>query len=740
MDCEDIEECADISSAASSWKYPSKVVLAFCAARCSFENVFTDKLDQELTYLKGVGPTKSELLKKELGLASIRDMLMDYPFRYEDRTLVTPIAELKGDNQVVQLRGVIENLTVVGGGRKKRLTGKLRDQTGKVELVWFRGIKWLKENLKTNTPYTVYGRASRFRSKINIAHPEVELYNPKKPSSTTFVPVYRSTERLSASGMDSKGRRKVMKAIFEQLSAKDLPEHLPEYLVRKMRLLPYHKAIATIHFPVNSNALLEAERRLKFEELLLLQLDVVKHYKARRITENGHVFESIGPLFNTFYRDHLSFELTGAQKRVLKEIRQDFKTGIQMNRLLQGDVGSGKTIVALMAMLMSIDNGFQGCLIAPTEILSQQHFQSLQSICKGLDLRIGLLTGSVKGTHRKELLKLLRLGEIHILVGTHALLEDHVQYQNLGMVIIDEQHRFGVAQRARLWEKGRDKKPHVLVMTATPIPRTLHMTIYGDLDVSTIDELPPGRKPITTLHKTEYHRPKLIKFIKQEITKGRQVYVVYPLIEESAKLDLEDLNNGYEKLLHHFSPPEYQISVVHGRMKQEEKDFEMQRFVEGKTQIMVATTVIEVGVNVPNASLMIIENSERFGLAQLHQLRGRVGRGAEKSYCVLMSSYRLSEEAKERLSTMVRTQNGFEIAEVDLHLRGPGSIEGTQQSGLPMLRIAHLTRDREIMLTARKIAERILDQDPELDAAHHAKLKQYLKKYTKRSRDWSRIS
>lgn len=701
--------------------------------------MYTSQLDQEVTYLKGVGPTKSELLKKELGIKTVRDLVLSFPFRYEDRTQVTKLADITVHNQVVQLRGVIEQFSLLGAGRKKRLVATFSDGTGRIELIWFRSIKWIQENLKTNTPYMVYGRATRFRSKINIAHPEVELVKDQQ-KATSFVPVYPSTDRLSSAGLDSKGRRKIMRNILTKFDLKELGEPLPAYLIKKLRLLPHAQAVAQIHFPRDNKALAEAERRLKFEELLLLQLDIVRHYQARKNAESGNPFPTIGRYFNTFYSKHLGFELTGAQKRVLKEIRKDLSKGIQMNRLLQGDVGSGKTIVALMVMLMAIDNGFQACLIAPTEILAQQHLASLRETCEGLGIRIALLTGSVKGKQRKELLKLLQLGEIHILVGTHALIEGHVLYKNLGLVVIDEQHRFGVAQRARLWDKGKNKKPHVLVMTATPIPRTLAMTVYGDLDVSVIDELPPGRKPITTTHRTEYHRPDIIKFMHSEIAKGRQIYVVYPLIEESASLDLEDLNNGYEKLIHHFPKPKFQISVVHGRMKQQEKDFEMQRFVEGKTQIMVATTVIEVGVNVPNASVMVIENSERFGLAQLHQLRGRVGRGAEKSYCILVSSYRLSEDAKQRLSTMVRTQNGFEIAEVDLELRGPGSIEGTQQSGLPVLRIANLIKDQEILRTARNIAERILEKDPKLEAPHHAGLKQYMEKYMRRKRDWSRIS
>ncbi len=703
-------------------------------------SLYIPLLERELTYIKGVGPRKSELLKNELGIHSIRDLLVDYPFRYEDRTQYTQVSDINEDNQVVQLKGVIKGFSLQGGGRKKRLVGKFTDGTGSIELIWFRSIKWIQDNLSINQPYTVYGRASRFRSRINIAHPEIELFSDQKKTSATFVPVYKSTERLGASGLDSKGRRKVIANILEMVSPQDLKEHLPLYLVKKLRFLPYHEALRNIHFPGSNELLREAERRLKFEEFFYFQLDIVRHYQTRKLHEQGALFPLIGSYFNRFYNEFLKFELTGAQKKVLKEIRKDLNSGIQMNRLLQGDVGSGKTIVALMSALIAIDNGYQACLVAPTEILAQQHLQSLCEETKGLGLRISLLTGSVKGKPRKELLRLLQLGEIHILVGTHALFEDPVIFHQLGLAIIDEQHRFGVAQRARLWEKGKEHRPHILVMTATPIPRTLHMTIYGDLDVSVIDELPPGRKPITTLHKTEYRRPEVVKFMQKEIEKGHQIYIVYPLIEESEKLELEDLNNGYEKLLLAFPKPKYQISVVHGRMKPADKDAEMQRFVTGTTHIMVATTVIEVGVNVPNASVMLIENSERFGLSQLHQLRGRVGRGATQSYCILMSSFRLSEDAKERLATMVRTNNGFEIAEVDLRLRGPGSIEGTQQSGLPELKIASITRDADILHTARQIAMRILSQDPDLLQPHHETLRAYLKKYVKSAKDWSRIS
>ena len=631
-------------------------------------------------------------------------------------------------------------MSSVGEGRKKRLVGRLRDDTGMLELVWFSGAHWLEKQLDVGKEYVVYGRINSFKGKLSMPHPEMEEAKPEKiEKAATFAPVYPSTEKLNTKGLDARNRRRIMKSLLEKIKPADIPENLPAYLVQKFRFPSRYDALRRIHFPKAEQELQAARNRLKFEELFFLQLRLLQ-IRRRRDAIKGFNFERVGEAFMHFYNEKLPFELTGAQKRVLREIRRDLGRGVQMNRLLQGDVGSGKTIVGLMSMLIAIDNGFQTCLMAPTEILAQQHYKSISDYLEGMDLRVGFLSGSVKGKKRRELLAALEAGEIHILIGTHALLEPPVVFQNLGLAITDEQHRFGVAQRAKLWKKSQPYPPHVLVMTATPIPRTLAMTLYGDLDVSVIDELPPGRKEIKTVHKNENNRMRVIGFMRQEIAKGRQIYVVFPLIEESEKLDLQNLQDGYEALQREFPMPEYQISVVHGRMKPADKDFEMQRFLEKKTQIMVATTVIEVGVNVPNASVMVIENTERFGLSQLHQLRGRVGRGAEQSYCILMSSFKLSKEGKERIATMVRTNNGFDIAEADLRLRGPGNIEGTQQSGILNFRIADLARDGRILQTAREVAARILDDDPKLERPEHHPVRWYLEKYGKQLKGWSRIS
>ena len=697
-------------------------------------------LDSDISYLKGVGPKRAELLNKELSIFTCGDLLQQYPHRYIDKTQFHKINTLHQDSGEVQLRGILRRLTPVGEGRKKRLSGRFRDETGAIDLVWFSGVNYLYKQLEVGKEYVIYGRVNAFRDKLSIPHPEMELANPEKiKKAASFAPVYPSTEKLNSKGLDARNRRRIMGALLEKLRPEDLPENLPPYLVRKFRFPSRYEAMRAIHFPKSEEQLQQARNRLKFEELFFLQLRLLQ-IRRRRDAIKGFNFEQVGEQFMHFFNHKLPFELTGAQKRVLKEIRRDLGKGIQMNRLLQGDVGSGKTIVGLMTMLLAIDNGFQACLMAPTEILAQQHYHSISAYLKGMDLNVGFLSGSVKGKKRKVLLEALKNGEIHILIGTHALLEPPVAFSNLGLAITDEQHRFGVAQRAKLWKKSNPCPPHVLVMTATPIPRTLAMTLYGDLDVSVIDELPPGRKAIQTLHKTENNRLRVIGFMREEIAKGRQVYVVYPLIEESETLDLQNLQDGYEALRREFPPPGYQISVVHGRMKPKDKDFEMQRFVEGKTQIMVATTVIEVGVNVPNASVMIIENTERFGLSQLHQLRGRVGRGAEQSFCILMSSFKLSKESKERIQTMVRTNNGFDIAEADLRLRGPGNIEGTQQSGILNFRIADLARDGRILQTAREVAARILDDDPKLERPEHHPIQWFLDKHGKKLKGWSRIS
>ncbi|MEM9823240.1 MAG: ATP-dependent DNA helicase RecG [Bacteroidota bacterium] len=698
-------------------------------------------LENPIEFLKGVGPKKGDLLRKEIGVFTFRDLLMQFPFRYVDKTKFNRIRDINSESETVQIKGILRRIDVMGEGRKRRLVGRLRDETGVLELVWFKGIHWLEKNLNIGGEYVVFGKINNFRGHITLPHPEIEpvsLSNTK--SALSFAPVYPSTEKLNAKGLDPKGRRKLMQVLLEKVGPKELPENLPEYLLKKFHFPAHFQAVRHIHFPKNQKELDAAMMRLKFEELFFLQLRLLQIRKRRKNVVKGFTFPKVGDYFHRFFKEKLPFELTNAQKRVIREIRRDLGLGIQMNRLLQGDVGSGKTIVGLMCMLIAIDNGFQASLMAPTEILAQQHFQSISEYLEGLGLEVAFLSGSVKGKKRAALLERLAAGEIHILIGTHALIEDPVVFQNLGLAITDEQHRFGVAQRAKLWLKSHPYPPHILVMTATPIPRTLAMTLYGDLDVSVIDELPPGRKHIQTLHKTENNRLRVFGFMREEIAKGRQIYVVYPLIEESATLDLKNLEEGYESLSREFPIPQYQISVVHGRMKAKDKDFEMQRFVKGETQIMVATTVIEVGVNVPNASVMVIENTERFGLSQLHQLRGRVGRGAEQSYCILMSSFKLSKEARERINTMVRTNNGFDIAEADLKLRGPGNMEGTQQSGILNFRIADLARDGQLLQTAREIAARILEKDPDLSRAEHARLKAYLALHGKKLKLWSRIS
>ncbi|MBT8191268.1 MAG: ATP-dependent DNA helicase RecG [Bacteroidia bacterium] len=695
-------------------------------------------LEKEITYVKGIGPVKADIMDQELGIKTVHDLVLNFPFRYIDKSEVRLIKDMT-PNETVQTRGTLISKSVIKGKRQSRLTAVLKDSSGFLELIWFKGIKWINDKLVLNREYYVYGRTSTFKGSMSIAHPEMEAVKPGVHKRSSFEPVYSSTEKLNNLGFDSKARRRILKNIIPKLTAADFPENLPDYILQKLKLIPKYQAVQWLHFPPDSNALSEAKKRLKFEEVLYFQLRILYNKELRKLKIKGHPFLEIGKYFNKFYNEKLSFELTDAQKKVIKEIRADLGSGLQMNRLLQGDVGSGKTIVALFCMLISKDNGYQSVLMAPTEILAQQHFNSITESISGLGLRVAFLSGNVKGKVRNEILRLLKSGDLDILIGTHAVLEKPVQFENLGLAIIDEQHRFGVMQRSKLWLKGKDNPPHVLVMTATPIPRTLAMTIYGDLEVSVIDELPPGRKDIKTVHRTEKYRPQVIEFMHQQIKLGRQIYVVFPLIEESSKLDLENLQQGYDKLLHFFPPPEYKLSVVHGKMKPADKDIEMQRFAQSKTQIMVATTVIEVGVNVPNASVMIIENTERFGLSQLHQLRGRVGRGAEQSYCILMSSYKLSEDARTRISTMVSTNDGFKIAEVDLEIRGPGDIEGTQQSGIMDFKVFNIIFDQDILNKARTIAQRILDKDPYLESAPNLRFKQYLSKMKDGSTHWGRI-
>ena len=699
-------------------------------------------LDAPVGSLKGVGPARAELLQKELGAFTYGDLVFRYPFRYVDKTRFVPIRELHKESGEVQLKGILRQVRVFGEGRKRRLVARLRDETGSIELVWFKGVYWLEKSLVVGKQYVVYGRINEFNDRLNMPHPEIEEVGEKnKAEANTFAPVYSSTEKLNSKGLDNKARRRMMKQIFdEKIDPSHLPENLPRYVREKLKLPDRFDAIRALHFPTNQQQLDDARRRMKFEELFFLQLRLLKLRKHRRDSIRGHVFQHIGDHFNQFYKDVLPFELTKAQKRVLKEIRKDLGSGVQMNRLLQGDVGSGKTVVGLMCMLMALDNGYQAVMLAPTQILAQQHFDGISEYLQGMNVNVAFLSGSTTQRQRRELDAGLRDGSIHILVGTHAILEDWVTFQKLGLAITDEQHRFGVKQRAKLWNKSRPEPPHVLVMTATPIPRTLAMTLYGDLDVSVIDELPPGRKPVTTVHRNENHRMRVFGFLREELAKGRQAYIVYPLIEESETLDLKNLQEGYEAISREFPLPDYAVSIVHGRMKPDDKEYEMQRFKRGETQIMVATTVIEVGVNVPNASVMIIENTERFGLSQLHQLRGRVGRGAEQSYCILMASFKLSAEGRERIQTMCRTNNGFEIAEADLKLRGPGNIEGTQQSGLMNLTIANLAQDGKILQTAREVARRILDDDPFLQKPVHFPVKQYTLEHEKRTKGWGRIS
>lgn len=692
-----------------------------------------------IEYLKGVGPQRGVLLRKELNIHRYGDLLNFYPNRYIDRTRYYKINQLQNNNAEVQVIGKIIHIKTVGEKTKSRLVATFVDDTGEMELVWFQGQKWIRESLKINTPYVVFGKTTQFGSTFNMAHPEMELLEEHKASlRSAMQPVYPSTEKLAQRGITNKTVNKLMQQLFLEVRSV-FTETLPHYLIDELKLLPKNEAVFNIHFPKSAELLQKAQFRLKFEELFFIQLQLITKNLIRKHKIKGHPFEKVGENFNDFYNNHLPFDLTNAQKRVLKEIRNDLGSHAQMNRLLQGDVGSGKTIVALMCMLLAKDNGFQSCLMAPTEILATQHFNGLVELSKELNISIQLLTGSTKASGRKIIHETLENGSLDILIGTHALLEDKVQFHNLGLAIIDEQHRFGVEQRSKLWQKN-DIPPHVLVMTATPIPRTLAMSLYGDLDISVIDEMPPGRKSIQTVHRFDSNRLKVWKFLRDEIAKGRQIYIVYPLIQESEKMDYKDLMDGYESISRDFPLPQYSISILHGKMKPADKEAEMQRFVAGKTNIMIATTVIEVGVNVPNASVMVIESAERFGLSQLHQLRGRVGRGAEQSYCILMTGFKLSNDTKTRIDTMVRTNDGFEIAEVDLKLRGPGDIMGTQQSGVLNLQIADLVKDRDILMLARNHAIRLLKEDAPMAKPEHAIMRQVFIELGKKKNIWNYIS
>ena len=696
-------------------------------------------LDRPIEYLKGIGPQRAEVLKKELNIFLYKDLLTYFPFRYVDRTKFHTISEASDEMPFIQLRGFLLKMDLVGQKNTKRLVVLFKDNTGIIELVWFKSYNWVSKQLKLGAEYIVFGKPSLFNGKFNIPHPEISVITEDLlKQQSAFQSVYNSTEKLKLFGLDSEGIRKAQRNLLIQLQITDIQENLSNELINDYHLMSRFEAFKFIHFPNSNKQIKEATLRLKFEELFYIQLRLLKINKIRANTVKGFVFSKVGILFNDFFKLHLPFELTNAQKRVIKEIRLDMGSGRQMNRLLQGDVGSGKTLVALMSMLLALDNDFQTCLMAPTEILAQQHFETFKHFLKSINIKVALLTGSSKIKNRRIIHQQLLDGEINILIGTHALIEDVVQFKNLGLVVIDEQHRFGVAQRAKLRAKN-SCPPHMLIMTATPIPRTLAMTFYGDLDTSIIDELPPGRKPIKTIHYLETHRLRVIGFIKEQIALGKQIYVVYPLIKESEKLDYQNLQQGYDDLVQEFKPPNYQISILHGKLTHDQKEFEMRRFIEHQTQIMVATTVIEVGVNIANASVMIIESAERFGLSQLHQLRGRVGRGADQSYCVLMTGYKLGQDSRLRMETMVRTNDGFEISEVDLKLRGPGDIEGTQQSGVLDLKLANLAQDGQILQLARQAAQSILDEDVNFELEKNKVFENELVLLQKNKPNWSKI-
>ncbi|WP_287827610.1 ATP-dependent DNA helicase RecG [Bacteroides sp.] len=696
-----------------------------------------DLATRDIKFLSGVGPRRAEILNQELNIFSLHDLIYYFPYKYVDRSRVYTISELTGSMPYIQLKGQILHFNVVGEGRKKRLVARFTDGTGFIDLVWFRGVKYISSSLKLRQDYLIFGKPTVFNGQVNIAHPDMEDATDIQLSSLGLKPYYNTTEKMKRGSMNSQSIEKLMKSVVDLLKY-PIPETLPEHIIQKYKLMPLQEALKIIHFPGDALSLRKAQYRLKFEELFYIQLNILSYSKERQLKYKGFTFPKIGEYFNNFFFKNLPFELTGAQKRVLKEIRQDVGTGVQMNRLLQGDVGSGKTLVALMSMLMALDNGYQACMMAPTEILASQHYETILEFIHGLDIRVELLTGSTRKKDRERILSGLISGEVQIIIGTHALLEDTVTFKALGFAVIDEQHRFGVAQRAKLWIKN-DNPPHILVMTATPIPRTLAMTLYGDLDVSVIDELPPGRKPIQTIHQFDNRKKSLYKMVKDQLAMGRQIYFVYPLIEESEKIDLKNLEQGYELITQEF--PEYRVVKVHGKMKPAEKDEQMNLFASGQAHIMVATTVIEVGVNVPNASVMIIENAERFGLSQLHQLRGRVGRGADQSYCVLVTGYKLSEITRKRIEIMVESNDGFEIAEADLKLRGPGDLEGTQQSGVAFdLKVADLAKDGQLLQFVRTVAQDIIDKDKNRSLIENKLLWSQLDNLRKTNQNWAAIS
>ena len=703
-------------------------------------NIQVDLLQTPIEFLKGVGPKRADVLRKEFNIFTFEDLLLYYPYRHIDKSKIYKIADIQSEGAYIQLKGNIVHCELVGQQRGKRLVAQFADDTGSIELVWFNGIKWVQDLLKENREFIVFGKPTQFNRHWNITHPELidPKNQPQSPVPTHFQPLYNTSDKAKRAGMDSKAISKLVMSLLPQV--KDvIRERLSEDVLQHLKLMPLKDALCNIHYPADMQALSNAQLRLKFDELFFTQLKLLKLKLLTSQKYKGHVFSVVGDYFNTFYKNYLPFPLTGAQKRVIKEIRADMGSGRQMNRLLQGDVGSGKTITALLLMLIAKDNGFQSCLMAPTEILATQHYETVKRMLAPMDIRVEFLSGSTKTAKRREIHEGLRNGEVDILIGTHALIEDEVQFKNLGFVVIDEQHRFGVEQRAKLWKKNLIP-PHILVMTATPIPRTLAMTLYGDLDLSVIDELPKGRKPIITAHYFEKDRLRLNGFLKKEIAKGRQVFVVYPLIKESEKMDLQDLMAGYEAMSQAFPLPEYALGIVHGKMKPEEKDFEMQRFIKNETQILLSTTVIEVGIDVPNATVMVVENAERFGLSQLHQLRGRVGRGGEQSYCILMSGNKLTTESKQRLDAMVSTNDGFEIANIDLKLRGPGDLQGTQQSGILDFKLADLIRDEKLVVYTRNLAMNLLDNDPDLSKPQNVPIARYLAELMRRNVFWGMIS